>query len=103
MAKFYVQSGTLRTIIDSVDVDRAALWAVHQAMQQIAPFEGETEAAPNEKSLHLIREGIIVLGDTIQISEIGFDRDDAVRIETFDAFHEWHCLAKAIERLEKLL
>lgn len=103
MAKFYVQSGTLRTVIDSVDVDRAALWAVHQAMQQIAPFEGETEAEPNEKSLHLTKTGILVLGETIAISEIGFDRDDAARIETFDAFHEWHCLAKAMDHLEKLL
>jgi hypothetical protein len=103
MAKFYVQSGTLRTVIDSVDVDRAALWAVHRAMQQIVPFEGENEAKPNEKSLHLKEAGFIVLGDTIEISEIGFDHDDAVRVETFDAFHEWHCLAQALDRLEKQL
>ncbi len=103
MAKFYVQSGTLRTIIDSQDVDRAALWAVHQAMQQIAPVDSETELAPDEKSQQLTRTGLIVLGDTIEISEVGFDRDDAFKIETFDAFHEWHCLVKALDRLEKLL
>lgn len=102
MAKFYVQSGTLRTVIDSPDFDRAALWAVHQAMQQIAPLD-EEEATPDEKSQQLSQDGVIVLGDTIKISEIGFDRDDAAIVETFEAFHEWHCLVKAIDRLEMLL
>ncbi len=103
MAKFYVQSGTLRTVIDSPDVDRAALWAVHQAMQQIVPIDCETELGPDEKAQKLTGTGMIVLGDRIEISEVGFDRDDAVKIETFDAFHEWYCLVKALDRLEKLL
>jgi len=103
VAKFYVQSGTLRTVIDSQDVDRAALWAVHQAMQQIAPVDCETEVAPDEKPQQLTQTGLIVLGDTIDISEVGFDRDDACKVETFDAFYEWHCLVKALDRLEKLL
>ena len=101
MAKFYVQSGTLRTIIDSQDVERAALWAVHQAMQQIAPIDDEASAC--DKSQHSVEGGLIILGESIEISEIGFDRDDAAKIDTFDAFHEWHCLVKAIDRLEKLL
>jgi hypothetical protein len=101
MAKFYVQSGTLRTVLDSPDVERAALWAVHHAMQQIAPIDGET--TPDTKSQQLVENGLIVLGEMIHVSEIGFDRDDAVKVETFQVFHEWHCLVKALDRLEKLL
>ena len=103
MAKFYVQSGTLRAVIDSPDNDRAALWAVHQAMQQVAPMDGNEEASPSEKSKHASLAGMIVLSDVIQISELGFDRDDAARVDTFEAFHEWHSLVKALDRLEKLL
>ena len=98
MAKFYVQSGTLRTIIDSYDIDRAALWVVHQAMQQIVPIDCEAE--PIDKSKQLCESGLIVLGEFIEISEIGFDREDAARVDTFDAFHAWHCLVQALDRLE---
>ncbi len=103
MAKFYVQSGTLRAVIDSPDNDRAALWAVHQAMQQIAPMDGTEEASPSEKSKQVSEAGMIVLSDVIQISELGFDREDAATVDTFEAFHEWHSLVKALDRLEKLL
>ena len=100
MAKFYVQSGTLRAIIDSQDAERAALWAIHTAMEQIMPLESEQE------SIEMIASGptnMIALAETIELSEIGFDRDDCLRIDTFDAFQHWNMLLKAVEKLNTLL
>ena len=100
MAKFYVQSGTLRAIIDSQDAERAALWAIHSAMEQVMPLEGELEP------IELIANGptnMIALAETIELSEVGFDRDDCLRIDTFDAFQHWNMLLKAVEKLNTLL
>ena len=100
MAKFYVQSGTLRAIIDSEDAERAALWAIHTAMEQVMPLESEQE------SIEMIASGptnMVALAETIELSEIGFDRDDCLRIDTFDAFQHWNMLLKAVEKLNTLL
>lgn len=103
MAKFYVQSGTLRIIVDSVDTQRAALWAVHRVMQQIAPIYDDESLSPNQKEDCAIVEGLLVLDDEIFISEQGFDREDASAIETFEAVMHWHQLMIALDKLEKLL
>ena len=100
MAKFYVQSGTLRSIIDSQDAERAALWAVHMAMQQVMPIENDHES--NEISVEGPSD-MVALAETIELSEIGFDRDDCLRIDTFEAFQHWNLLFKAVEKLNSLL
>lgn len=100
MAKFYVQSGTLRAVVDSVDAERAALWAVHTAMEQVMPLDCVEEVVV-EKSLD--PTDMIALGETIQLSEIGFDRDDCLQIDTLEAFHHWNQLLQAIEKLQSIL
>ena len=100
MAKFYVQSGTLRAIVDSEDAERAALWAVHTAMEQVMPLECENQ------SVEMFSSGptnMISLAETIELSEVGFDREDCLRIDTFDAFQHWNLLLKAVEKLNALL
>jgi hypothetical protein len=39
------------------------------------------------------------LGKTIQVSEQGFDRDDAETFDTFDVVTEWNQLLVALDRL----
>lgn len=100
MAKFYVQSGTLRAIVDSQDAERAALWAIHSAMEQIIPLDnahGSGEMLANGPT------NMIALAETIELSEVGFDRDDCLRIDTFDAFQHWNLLLKTVEKLNSLL
>ena len=100
MAKFYVQSGTLRAIVDSADAERAALWAVHAAMEQVMPLESDHADA------EMFSNGpaeMIALAETIELSELGFDREDCLRIDTFQAFQHWNQLLKAVEKLHSLL
>jgi hypothetical protein len=101
MAKFYVQSGTLRAVVDSVDAGRAALWAVHRAMEQIAPLD-ETDS-PENKADECRQNGLIALAETIRLSEVGFDDEDSMTVDTFEAYNEWYALVRAIDKLEKLL
>ncbi len=103
MAKFYIQSGTLRNVIDSDDCQKAALWAVHRVMQQIAPVYDDQTLTPDQKEDTAMIEGLLVLDSTIRISEQGFDRDDAAQVETFEAVMHWHQLMMALDKLEKLL
>ncbi len=103
MAKFYIQSGTLKVVIDSEDMERATLWAVHRVMQQIAPIYDDQTLTPDQKEDSAMIEGLLVLDTTIRISEQGFDRDDAVRMETFEAVMQWHQLMIALDKLDKLL
>lgn len=102
MAKFYIQSGTMRATLAAEDSRRAALWAVHQAMQQIVPVYDDPDLTPEQKSDSAMIEGMLVLGETIRLSEQGYDRDDAEVLQTFDVVTEWNQLMIALDRLERL-
>jgi hypothetical protein len=91
MAKFYVQSGNLQKIIDSPSAERAAIWAVHQAMQQIAPQFSE------EPSINTAPESIIVLGEEICISEVGFRSEPTFSFDTFGTFRKWYALCELVD------
>lgn len=108
MAKFYVQSGSFRGIVDSYDAECAAVWAVHNVMSsepsrspsarngQPHLFDDEPIAAPAESA----DIGLFRLGDEIGISERGFRRKDRVRIPTKHAFLRWIQLMHSIDALQ---
>lgn len=103
MAKYYIQSGTLRATLAADDARRAALWAVHQVMQQVLPVEEDADLTPEQRQDNKIVEGILVLDGTIRLSEQGYDREDAEEIATIDVVSEWNQLMVALDRLERLL
>jgi hypothetical protein len=103
MAKYYVQSGTVRTVISADDCEKAALWIVHRAMQQVVPVYDDAELSPEEKGDVALVQGIMVLGNSVTLSEVGFDRPDAISLDTFELVVQWHQLMVALSRLEKLL
>ena len=103
MAKFYVQSGNIRTVVAADDAEKAALWIVHRAMQQVMPVYEDDELSPEQKGEVAAVEGVMVLGNAVRTSEIGFDRADAEEVDTFDLVQPWHQLMVALARLESLL
>jgi hypothetical protein len=103
MAKYYVQSGTVRTVISADDAEKAALWTVHKALQQVVPVYDDIELSPSEKSDVAMVQGMMVLGNSVAISELGFDRSDAQQLDTFELVVQWHQLMIALSRLEELL
>lgn len=103
MAKYYVQSGNVRTIIAADDAEKAALWVVHKAMQQVVPVYEDNELTPEQKSDVVVVQGVMVLGNSVKISEVGFDRSDASDLDTFELVMHWHQLMVALAKLDSFL
>lgn len=95
MAKYYVESGNFKLIVNAADARRAALWAVHRALEHILP--GEEEEAAQNLDLNLDDKS---LGLSVALSERGFDREDATRFDTLDVVNEWSQLMSALSRMQ---
>ena len=93
MPKFYVQSGGLEMVLQARDSRCAAIWAAHRTLSQSLPFLCE-EPTDYAQLADLTR-----LGESIRVSQQGFDRDDAVVFETLDVVSEWNQLLVALDRL----
>lgn len=103
MPKYYVQSGTMQTIVQAESSRKAALWAVHQAMQQVLPIEDQSEDTPESKSEKAVQGGVAVLAANVTVSEQGFDREDAKSMATLEVVTEWNQMVTALDRLERML
>jgi hypothetical protein len=101
MAKYYVQSGTLRMVIHADDARKAALWAVHKAMQQILPLYDDDNLTAGEKRQSALRRGHDVLGNEMTLSELGFESAQNAKFDTFDVVTEWNQLMVALARIEE--
>ncbi|MFN7291783.1 MAG: hypothetical protein ACK5YR_25380 [Pirellula sp.] len=102
MAKFYVQSGILRGIVDCYDEQCAAVWVVQRTVTRATQaFEN---CGSKEKSLQeFIDEAIFELDEVIEINERGFSRNDSSTVDIHDAFCSWYQLTKVIESLSKAM
>ncbi len=103
MAKYYVVSGTLRMTVQAEDARSAALWAVHKALQQVVPMYDDEELTADDKQRQALQRGLMVLGDSVELSEIGFGRSEAQRLATYDLVTEWNQLMIALTRMENEL
>lgn len=96
MAKFYVESGSLRMVITANNSRGAALWAVHRALSGVLPFVGEDEENPTTSDSQRFK-----LAESIRVNQRGFDRSDARSYATLDLIGEWSQLIVALSRLER--
>jgi hypothetical protein len=99
MAKFYVQSGSIRGVVDCYDSECAAVWIVNRVMNQLAPISDEAIYDGDDNA----EVGMFALDDSIRISERGFNRDDCEVMDTHMAFVQWHQLKRAIEAIHQQL
>src|SRR5438046_2334937 len=93
MPKFYVQSARLKMVLQARDNRCAAIWAAHRALSQTLPFLCE-----NENDYAGLAD-LTKLGETIHVSQRGFDRDDVATFDTLDIVTEWNQLLVAIDRI----
>jgi len=102
MAKYYVQSGNLRTIVQAESSRKAAIWAVHQAMQQVLPIDD----GPSPKSNNHDTDSpatVIMLTKKLKVSERGFDRSDVAELSTLEIMNEWNQMVSTLDRLERMM
>ena len=95
MAKFYVQSGSLELVLQAHDSRCAAIWAVHRTLSPALPFL--CDDAGNYLELADARR----LGETIRVSERGFDSPGGHWFDTLDVITEWNQLLVALDRLQE--
>lgn len=84
MAKYYVESGSFRGIVDAVDSEMASVWAIDRVM-------GDRTSRDEP--------GLFRMGDDIRASERGFGRRDVVEIPTRHAFLRWVQWMSAAEKM----
>ena len=68
---------------------------IGDALAYEEPIDGVPENVPFEPML----EGLAEFDEAIMVSEIGFGRDDAGRLNTDDTFYQWRQLMSAVDRL----
>lgn len=100
MAKFYVQSGLCSEIVTANDAYSAALWAMHLVMEDVVPVDQVDWLDECDVPESGFEDGLLKLGQTVAVSEIGFGRDEAGRYDTADTLAEWNQLIIALTRLE---
>ena len=72
MAKYYVQCGLSRQLVQAEDAQGAALWGVHQIIDGAVDLDAIDWSDPAEiENLDLLRV-MLALGDTVEVSEIGW-------------------------------
>ena len=103
MAKYYVQSGTMRSVVQAESSRNAALWAVHQIMQQVLPIDKEMGESAEIKSQQSRSGGVAVMSGEVRVSQAGFDRDDAHQLPTLEMVADWNQMVTTLDRLERML
>lgn len=94
MAKFYVQSGNVKMVLQARDSRSAAIWVAHRTLGDSLPFMDEQPVEEVTAKADVAR-----LDESIRVSQRGFDRKDAKVFETLDIVSEWSRLLVALERL----
>ena len=89
--------GGLEMVLQARDSRCAAIWAVHRTLSPSLPFLCE------EPGDYLELADSDRLGDTIRVSERGFDSPGAAWFDTLDVVTEWNELLVALDRLQEKL
>lgn len=98
MAKYYIQSGTARLVVDAQDEERASLWFIHRTLESIQPIYEDPSIDAQRKLDSTMTASLLDLDSSIFISEQGFDREDAAERDTLDTVLYWHQLMIALSR-----
>jgi hypothetical protein len=104
MSKYYVQSGTMRSVVQAESSRKAALWAVHQAMRQVLPLEEENDRGrADARRSRCGHTEVSVLSAKLRVSEHGFDRADAKSLSTMEVVTQWNQMVTTLDRLQQML
>ena len=102
MAKYYVESGEVRLVVQAEDPRMAALWTMHTAMEQSLTLDAVDFSDDQLEDLKNI-DGVAQFSGHILVSEIGLGRSEAGRFDALEIMIEWNQLAVALARLERLI
>jgi hypothetical protein len=99
MSKFYVQCGPIETVLSASTAEQAAMVAIDSALQSHLWIYEDAGLSDVQRRDHLMIEALLHLDSTIQVSERGFDRDDALLVGTPETVDCWHRFMTQVNRL----
>ncbi|MEC8473146.1 MAG: hypothetical protein VXZ38_00725 [Planctomycetota bacterium] len=99
MSKFYVESGSVRQVLDAESIEMAALSLIDLVMKAHVWIYDDSSLSDDVRRDHLMVEALCCLDATITISEIGFERGDAAVRGTPEMVDEWHLLMTRLSDL----
>ena len=85
MAKYYVELGQVRVVVDAENATEAAVKTFQWSCDKQAGIEAES---PVEHQWQAEERGW-QLADEIRVSEVGFGRDDALAFDTMNVVAIW--------------
>lgn len=109
MHHYHIQSGSLSLTVQAESSQKAALWAIHQAMQQVLPID---PAAESTKSDEQPTKLVQVLADSLEVTPLDQAAAPAqslalsertTKLRTMDVVRQWSEMFAALERLQSLL
>ena len=98
--KFYVQSGNCKAVTQSRDAEAAALWSVHQFLDQRVNLNDIDWFDEEEMDNIELFQALLELGEEVMVSEIGFSRCEAGWFDTADVMTQWQQLMVAVHRMD---
>lgn len=99
MPKFYVQCGPVRTILLAEGPAQAAMSALDRTLQTHLWIYDDPQLSVTDCQEHLMIEALMHLAPSARVSEIGFDRDDAIDLGVPELITRWHQLMVGMNRL----
>lgn len=99
MAKFYVQCGIRSLVVEAMDAEAAAMHSVDLAMQPHLWIYDDAGLSDADRHGHVMLEALMHMATEIRVSEQGFDRVDAMCLETPDMVAQWHQTMVGLARL----
>jgi hypothetical protein len=100
MAKYYVTCGSCSLLTSASDARSASLWALHRFLAGRVDLDHLAVSAARSLERADVNDALMALDETVCISETGFGRDDAGRLNTAALLGEWHQLLVAVQRLK---
>ncbi|MBM4000514.1 MAG: hypothetical protein FJ297_13420 [Planctomycetes bacterium] len=101
MARYQVESGSVRMVVQADDARKAALWAVHRVLRQVLPLGDDSEETDGDAEEQAVRRGCAVMGDVLRLRTLDGGTTARYRFATFDVVTEWTRLMIALARLER--
>jgi hypothetical protein len=99
MAKFYVQCGWSRLILDSDGPESAALAIIDRILAPHLWIYDAPDLSERDCLAHLMLEALLHLPTEMRISERGFDNSAATPVSVPETIATWHALMVGMRRL----
>lgn len=100
MAKYYVQSGDQKMVMNATDPQGAALWMVHRTLEKdLAAYE-DPSLTEEERYEIALNHGLRKFDSDLAVNERGFDRKDSLTFSVIEIITVWHQLINALLKFE---